>query len=86
MDEDKVPFQAWRSKASEILDADDCLDLCDGTEVAPTVVGQRFDAHGDLDNEDEMDEYFRETKSFNKRKKKASILPYLWSVIASLRV
>ena len=51
LDEDKVPFQAWRSKASALLDA----DLCDGTEVAPIVVGPRFDARGDLDNEDEMD-------------------------------
>ena len=74
LNEDKVPFQAGRSKASAILDADDCLDLCDGTEVALAVVGPRFDARGDLDNENEMGEYFRESKSFNKRKKKASMI------------
>ena len=74
LDEDKVPFQAWRTKASVILDAEDGLDLCDGREKEPAVVLPNFDSDDGLENADELLEYSTEMKSFNKRKKKVAML------------
>ena len=51
LDEDKMPFQAWRTKASAILDAEDCLDLCDGTEKESAAVLPDFDSDDGLENE-----------------------------------
>ena len=72
LDEDKMPFQAWRTKASAILDAEDGLDLCDGREKEPAVVLPNFDSDDGLENADELLEYSTEMKSFNKKEKEGS--------------
>ena len=74
LDEDKVPFQAWRSKSSAILDDADCLEICDGTEATPETVEPDIDDAGFILNDDELEEHAKEMRDFNKRKKKAAIL------------
>ena len=74
LDGEKVPFQAWRSKASAILDDADCLEICKGTELEPEEVFARYDdEHWPL-NEPEMDQYSVDLKSFRKITKKAVML------------
>ena len=54
LDGEKVPFQAWRSKASTILDDANCLEICKGTKVAPEEVFARYDEEDWPLNEAEM--------------------------------
>ena len=69
LDGEKVPFQAWRSKASAILDDGDCLEIGKGTELEPKEVFARYDDEHRPLNEHEMDHYSVNLKSFRKRTK-----------------
>ena len=74
LDGERVPFKAWRSKASAILDDANCLEMCKGTEVAPKEVFVRYDDEDWPLNEAEMDQYSADLKSFRKRTKKVVML------------
>ena len=66
LDGDKVPFQAWRSEASSILDDADCLEIFKGTEIEPHEVVKNCDDENWMLNEAKVDQYSVDNKSFEK--------------------
>ena len=74
LDGEKVPFQAWGSKASAILDDADCLEICRGTEIEPKEVLPNYDEENWMLNEAQVDQYSVDVKSYRKRTKKAVML------------
>jgi hypothetical protein len=74
LDGDKIPFQAWRMKASAILDDADCMEIVEGKESCPDAIMKRTDLDGRTTNEEEYYYSLEEIKDYHKRVKKAAML------------
>ena len=74
LDGDRVPFQAWRSKTCAILDNEDCLEVCEGTELEPEEVLPKRDADLNLTNYEEVEDYTKDLKLYRKKCKRAVML------------
>ena len=64
----------WRTKLTVILDAEDCLEIVNGTEMEPTEIAEVLDAANDPVNTVEVEKRHLEIKEWRKRSKKAASL------------
>ena len=56
------------------LDDAECLEICKGIETEPEVVYPAYDDEHWITNQDEMDQYTEDIKSFRRRSKKVVML------------
>ena len=68
LDGDRVPFQERRSKTCAILDNEDCLEVCEGTELEPEVVLSKRDSDLNLTNYEEVEDYTEDLKKLYRKK------------------
>ena len=71
---DASSYGPWRTKLTAILDAEDCLEIVNGTEMEPTEIAEVLDAANDPVNTAEVEKRHLEIKEWRKRSKKAASL------------
>ena len=71
---DKASYGPWRTKITAILDAEDCLEIVNGTEIEPPEIAEAQDADNAPANSAEVEKRHVEIKDWRKRSKKAASL------------
>ena len=71
---DVATYGPWKAKLTSILDAEDCWEMVNGTEVEPTRIAIVNDADDAPENKVEVDIRLAEIKDYRKRSKKAASL------------
>ena len=71
---DSASYGPWRTKLTAILDAEDCLEIVNGTELEPAEIAEVFNADNTPANVVEVDKRHVEIKDWRRRSKKAASL------------
>ena len=71
---DASSYGPWRTKLTAILDAEDCLEIINGTEMEPPEIAEVQDAENVPVNIAEVEKKHVEIKDWRKRSKKAASL------------
>ena len=71
---DASSYGPWRTKLTAILDAEDCLEIVNGTELEPAEIAEVLNADNTSANSEEVDKRQVEIKDWRKRSKKAASL------------
>ena len=71
---DSVTYGPWRTKLSAILDAEDSLEIVNGTELEPVEIAEVLNPDNTSANSIEVDKRHAEIKDWRKRSKKAASL------------
>ena len=64
---DAASFGPWRTKLTAILDAEDCMEIVDGTELEPAEIAEVLNADNTSANDAEVDKRQTEIKDWRKR-------------------
>ena len=68
---DAASYGPWRTKLIAILDAEDCLEIVNGTEMEPAEIAEVLNPDNTAANTFEVDKRQAEIKDWRKRSKKA---------------
>ena len=71
---DATSYGPWRTKLTAILDAEDCLEIVNGTELEPPEIAEVQDDESVPTNVAEIEKRHAEIKEWRKRSKKAASL------------
>ena len=71
---DAASYGPWRTKLTAILDAEDCLEIVNGTEMEPAEIAEVLNPDNTAANTFEVDKRQAEIKDWRKRSKKAASL------------
>ena len=71
---DKTSYDLWRTKITAILDAEDSLEIVNGTEIEPREIAEVQDDQNVSTNIAEVEKIHVEIKDWRKRSKKAASL------------
>ena len=71
---DALSYGPWRPKLTAILDAEDCLEIVNGTELEPVEIAEVLNADNTSANNEEVNKRQVEIKDWRKRSKKAASL------------
>ena len=66
---DSASYGPWRTKLTAILDAEDCLEIVNGTELEPAEIAEVFNADNTPANVVEVDKRHVEIKDWRRRSK-----------------
>ena len=81
---DSASYGPWRTKVTAILDAEDSLEIVNGTELEPAEIAEVLNADNTSANSVEVDKRQAEIKDWRKRSKKAASLITQTVVIGTL--
>ena len=65
---DKASYGSWRTKITEILDAEDCLEIINGTEIEPPKIAEVQDDLNVPANITEVEKRHVEIKDWRRRR------------------
>ena len=71
---DSITYGPWRTKLTAILDAEDSLEIVNGTELEPVEIAEVLNADNTSANSAEVEKRHAEIKDWRKRSKKAASL------------
>ena len=71
---DSITYGPWRTKITAILDAEDSLEIVNGTELEPVEIAEVLNADNTSANSAEVEKRHAEIKDWRKRSKKAASL------------
>ena len=71
---DAASYGPWRTKLTAILDAEDCLEIVNGTELEPAEIAEVLNPDNTAPNSVEVDKRQAQIKDWRKRSEKAASL------------
>ena len=71
---DSQSFGPWRTKITAILNAEDCMEIVNATEVEPAEIAEVLNTDGTSQNSEEVEKRHVEIKDWRKRANKAASL------------